>query len=241
MIPIREIADGDIFIVGYPKSGNTWTQNLVAGLVCGVDPEYTADRLVQELVPDVHYKRYYRRYYTPMFFKSHHMPRPEYRRVVYLLRDGRDVMVSYFYHLSALQGRDVDFMGMVRRGEGLFPCKWHEHVEAWLANPYRAEIITIKYEDLKRNSAQELRRLCAFIGADRDAAFLERVAEQASFEKMHRKEQEGRYFKENSLWPEDKHFIRRGVVGSHADEMPADVLDAFLAESARTMSKCAYL
>jgi hypothetical protein len=175
-----------------------------------------------------------------MFFKSHHLPRPEYKRAVYLLRDGRDVMVSYFHHLSAVRGRDMDFMAMVK-GKGLFPCKWHEHVEAWLSNPYRAEIIIIKYEDLKRNSARELRRLCTFISAERDDAFLERIAEQASFEKMNLKEKEGRYFRENSLWPEDKPFIRRGVVGSHADEMPPDVLDAFLKESAKTLGKCDYL
>ena len=28
----------DIFIVGYPKSGNTWFQNLVVGAVYGMDP-----------------------------------------------------------------------------------------------------------------------------------------------------------------------------------------------------------
>src|ERR1017187_5491754 len=72
----------DIFIVGYPKSGNTWIQNMVAGVVFGVNPVLTPDTLIQDLVPDVHYRLYYKRYGTPMFFKSHHLPRPEYKRVI---------------------------------------------------------------------------------------------------------------------------------------------------------------
>ncbi|MBU6402678.1 MAG: hypothetical protein KGS61_20345, partial [Verrucomicrobia bacterium] len=79
-VPITHAVAGDIFIVGYPKSGNTWFQDLVAGVVFGVMPEWAPPELVQELVPDVHARPYYRRYATPTFFKSHHLPRPEYRR-----------------------------------------------------------------------------------------------------------------------------------------------------------------
>src|SRR5262249_35078508 len=85
----------DIFVVGYPKSGNTWFQNLIASLVYGVTTEFTPDTLIQELVPDLHHKRYYRRFRIPMFFKSHDLPTPAFRRVVYLIRDGRDAIISY--------------------------------------------------------------------------------------------------------------------------------------------------
>ena len=71
---------------------------------------------------------------------------PEYRRVVYLLRDGRDVMVSYFHHLRALGeiDDDVDLLRLVRRGDTLFPSRWDRHVEAWERNPFGAEKITIR-------------------------------------------------------------------------------------------------
>jgi len=45
----------DIFIVGYPKSGNTWMQNLVAGVIYGIDARLAPDSLIQDLVPDVHF------------------------------------------------------------------------------------------------------------------------------------------------------------------------------------------
>src|SRR5438093_1486020 len=90
LVPIGEYEADDIFVVGYPKSGHTWFQNLLVGIVYGMDNRYAPDSLIQDLVPDVHYKKYYRRYMRPMFFKSHMFPTQQYKRVVYLLRDGRD-------------------------------------------------------------------------------------------------------------------------------------------------------
>ena len=58
---ISHIDPSDIIIAGYPKSGNTWSQVLISGLVYGVSPTFTPDSVVQDLVPDVHYRRFYRR------------------------------------------------------------------------------------------------------------------------------------------------------------------------------------
>lgn len=240
-MPISKLIENDVFIVGYPKSGNTWFQNLAAAVVWGLIPEYAPPKLAQtDLVPDVHATRFYKRYATPMYFKSHHLPRQDYRRVVYLLRDGRDVMVSY-YHFLRNTRQEVDFLEMVRNGRGLFPCKWHEHVEAWLANPYGAEMLVIRYQDLKTDAVSELSRFCAFVGIDRSREFLEMMAQSASFPKMrHREEAMGRSGVIDR-WIEGRYFARRGEVGSHKDEMPAEVLDAFLEDARSTLQRTRYL
>jgi hypothetical protein len=240
LTPISEHLEEDIFIVGYPKSGNTWFQNLVAGVVYGMNPLYSPDTLVQELVPDVHQKRYYKRFWTPMFFKSHLLPQPDYKRVIYLLRDGRDAMVSYFHFLTALKGHELDFAEMVKYGEGLY-CKWHVHVDAWMTNPYGAETLTISYEDLKNDTVRELQRFCNFVDVDRDPLWLKEVAENAAFEKMQNKEKAGQIYMDNPLWPKDKLFNRRGVVGSYKDEMPPQVLELFLQDAQETLARCGYL
>src|SRR5262245_53888028 len=85
MQSISDVEGADVFIAGYPKSGNTWFQSLIGGAIYGFDPEWAPDRLLQDLVPDVHDKQCYKRYRTPMLFKTHSLPRPEYRNVVYLL------------------------------------------------------------------------------------------------------------------------------------------------------------
>jgi hypothetical protein len=236
--PIDRFDPADVFIAGYPKSGNTWFQNLAAGAVYGFDPEYTPDGLIQDLVPDVHYRTLYKRYRTPMFFKTHFLPRPEYRRVVYLLRDGRDVMVSYWHHLRALLRTEIDLAKMVREGEHLHPCKWHRHVAEWTANPFGASVLTVRYEDLQNDAVRELARFCTFVGEPRETAALERVAAKSSFAVMRQKEQ--RFGWDNATWPKDRPFVRRGVVGSYRDEMPPEILDLFLAEAGPTLRACGY-
>jgi len=236
--PMSEVVPEDIFIAGYPKSGNTWFQDLVAGLVFGLISDKTHPKLVNDLVPDVHCDPVYKRYQTPSFFKTHHKPRPEYKNVVYLLRDGRDAMVSYWHHQCAMERKEVDFLEMVQSGKGLFPCKWHEHVTEWTANPYKARMITIKYEDLLAQPVRELERFCEFSGIEIDRPYIEMIVERASFKKLQKREE--RLGDATDVWPKDKAFFRRGVAGSHKDEMPEEVLNAFLAEAGETLKKHGY-
>ncbi len=224
----------DIFIVGYPKSGNTWMQNLVASVVFWNDPRLTPASLIQDLVPDVHSQRDYLRYRTPMFFKTHHLPRPEYRRVIYLVRDGRDAMVSYFHFLGAINKSDPDFLEMVSLGEGLFPCRWHEHVEAWMANPFGAQMMMISYESLKEKPIDKLQELCSFARLERSRDFLEAVVRNCSFEVMREKETKFGW-DDNGAWPKDKFFVRRGTIGSYRDEMPPAVLASFTEQSSNAL------
>jgi hypothetical protein len=237
-VPISEFSPDDIFIVGYPKSGNTWFQNLVGGVVYGVDPKLSPIALVQELVPDANSRKYFRRYATPMFFKSHSLPCQEYRRVVYLLRDGRDAMVSYRHYREAVDKVKYDFQKFVTPETDLYPCHWPRHVEAWAKNPYEAQMLVIKYEDLLDQPVEQLKRFCEFAGISRETEHLKAVAEAASFRNLHAKEvKEG--------WPDPnfeagKFFFRRGVVGSHKDEMPHEALKIFLGQAAETLHRYGY-
>jgi Sulfotransferase domain len=237
-VPISEFSPDDIFIVGYPKSGNTWFQNLVGGVVYGVDPKLSPIALVQELVPDTSSRKYFHRYATPMFFKSHSLPCQEYRRVVYLLRDGRDAMVSYRHYREAVDKVKYDFQKFVTPETDLYPCHWPRHVEAWAKNPYEAQILVIKYEDLHDQPVEQLKRFCEFAGISRETDHLKAVAEAASFCNLRAKEvKEG--------WPDPnfeagKFFFRRGVVGSHKDEMPHEALKIFLGQAAETLHRYGY-
>jgi hypothetical protein len=235
--PITETQPQDVFVCGYPKSGNTWFQHMVAAVVYGADVELSPDALLNDLVPDIHFRKFYRRYGDTAYFKSHDLPQAAYRNVVYLLRDGRDAMVSYFHHLSATSG-PVDFYDMVKTGRGL-PGKWHEHVEAYVANPFGARMILIRYEDLRRDTLGQLKRFCEFAGIERSERVLARALEKTTFEKMRQKEQRTGW--ETPWWPKDKPFIRRGAVGSFQDEMPSQVLDAFVNDAGATLKAQGYL
>jgi hypothetical protein len=159
---------------------------------------------------------------------------------VYLLRDGRDVMVSNLHFRANLEGRNFDLLRMVRDGEGLYPCRWHEHVDAWMVNPYGTDLLIIRYEDLLTDCLQELRRFCAFMGEDRDDEFLERVVQNASVDNMRKNEQQFGW-SHRPTWPADKSFIRRAQSGSYRDEMPLEIQALFEEQAGKTLRECGYL
>jgi hypothetical protein len=239
---MKLIDPADIVIAGYPKSGNTWMQVLISGVIYGVSPLYAPDSLVQELVPDVHSKTWYRRFQTPMFFKSHKLPSPEYRRVIHLLRDGRDVMVSYLHYQRTTTGLDIPMSEMMRIVETHFPgAAWHSHVSSWIQNPYSADMITVKYEDLLSDPVRELARICDFAAVERPREFLECIARGSSFDRMKQREQVlGWDHPQFRKIPKDKPFVRRGIAGAYRDEFPAVCLERFLADAAPTLLRCGY-
>jgi hypothetical protein len=226
----------DVLLVAYPKSGITWFRVMAAAAIYGADPEYLPNSLLDWLIPELIDPIYYKRWQTPMLFKTHELPRPNFRRVVYLIRDGRDVAVSYFHFLKAV-GEEVTFAKMVEPGYEVYPCTWTKHVESWLANPYGSDMLMIRYEDLKGHPLTELTRFCKFLGISRGDDLLKLIVEKTSFARMRQKElKEGFH-----TFPKDQAFVRRGIIGSFKDEMPKEVLETFTGYSRDTLSKLGYL
>jgi len=156
---------------------------------------------------------------------------------VHLVRDGRDVMVSYHAMQVAL-GQEASLKEMVMEDQGVYPCSWAEHTRQWLKNPYGAEILIIRYEDLHEDPLRELKRFCQFAGIERTSEQLTRAIRGCTRSEMQRKERELGW--DNAEWPKDKPFIRRGVVGSHKDEMPPEVLAYLEREASDVLEQFGY-
>ncbi len=235
---IDDTEPDDVFLVGYPKSGNTWMQNLVAGVLYGIDTTLLCDKLTQLIVPNVHGVGFYKRLTHQSFFKSHALPCASYRRVIYLVRDGRDAMVSYYHMLNAVCRDSVDLFAMVNSGQGLFPCKWHEHIQQWTDNPFQSDMMFVRYEDLQSDPVGELQRVCEFAGLSRNLETIQRCVQGNSFSNMQAKE--NNYGWDNSNWNSEKRFVRRGIVGSYKDEMPAEIVRLFDGQSRRQLTQFGY-
>ena len=237
-LPIAERQTDDIYIVGFPKSGCNWLQNVAAGLFYGVSPGELPDSLIQELVPDIDYYRHYQRHFPTCVFRTHKLPQPEFRRVVYLIRDPRDVFVSLLHFRSALKRTPVSPAEQLRDSR-FSGTAWRTHVESWLDNPYAAEILTLQYEELRRDTVGELKRLSAFLGLSRNEAELRRLAEQTSFQRLREKEE--LYGKANPPnWPSQKRFFRRGQADSHVDELSAETETLLIEQVGPVLQRCGY-
>lgn len=104
----RSLRPTDVFIVTHPRSGTTWMRSLIGNaLVQLVFSESCELGFKNHLyVPDVN-KQYFRGGLLPnplpgiatRFFSTHAPYDPLLPKVIYIIRDPRDVMVSY-YHLN---------------------------------------------------------------------------------------------------------------------------------------------
>ncbi|WP_182869698.1 sulfotransferase domain-containing protein [Rhodopirellula sp. JC639] len=218
-IATNRFEESDVFIAGYPKSGNTWMQLMVAAMLYRFDPGRTPDALVQELVPDIHSKAFYKRFLPTTCFKTHALPQPQYKRVLNIVRDGRDVLCSYRSFNEAL-GHPADLDQMVAGRIELPWGDWQDHVLKWHENPYQAEILTVRYEDLKTDCASQLQRVASFLRLDLSGDEIQSIAEATQVKKM--QDRERRLGWDSKLWPAEKRFVRRGVSGAYRDELSAE-------------------
>lgn len=226
----------DIVIAGFPKSGNTWMQSILSGLQCGVDASVASDTIIQDLVPDLHVNRVGRRHSGMMFFKSHHMPRADFRKVIHLVRDGRDVLVSY-YHFRRALGYKGSMRELMFEDNALYR-DWRTHAKQWIENPYDAEYMLLRYEDLLANPEHEFSRICQFAGLTVDTDRMKDVVRWSNFKSLRQKED--RIGGDNPDWPKEHNFFRRGKRGSYLDEMDGETLDEFLNLNAETMETLGY-
>lgn len=173
-LPVRP---DDILLASYPNSGDTLTRFLIANLI-HPDEEVGLDNL-HRLVPDsdVSVKRDFDRAPRPRIIKSRSSFDPRYRRVIYVVRDPRDVVVSQYDFLrKARRTNDAltveDFVERFLVGEdaasrvapGDFGS-WGENAGSWLAaRSGHPGFFLLRYEDLLADPARELTRVAEFAG-----------------------------------------------------------------------------
>jgi hypothetical protein len=136
-IPIR--AD-DIFVVSFCKSGNTWTRFLLANLLNPGRP--VTFESIERTFPDIYRFQYqdYAKLTSPRVIKSHECFDPPYRRIIYIVRDPRDVAILLYHFLRKIKTIDDAFPLETYASDGFIRGKgsgrtWREHVGSWLLNP----------------------------------------------------------------------------------------------------------
>jgi hypothetical protein len=200
----------DFHLVSYPKSGNTWLRYLIAdAIIRSNNIEFKVDESsLNFVVPgtpkradvvnsDIRNKIIDTG--APRVFKSHSAYNKHYPKVILLVRDPRDVMVSYFlYSKERLKNFNGSFSEFIRSNTGIY--QWLKHTNSWLNN----YDFLINYEELLDEPIKSLRRLFDFIGIENlDDATIEEIVMENSILKLREKSP-------SSQFTENFNFFRSG-------------------------------
>ena len=217
----------DTFLVSYPKSGNTWVRFLLANLI---HPDETVgfaniNRLLP--APGVLSKRFLKSLPRPRILKSHEPFDARFRKVIYLVRDPRDVAVSE-YHFD-LKKRYIaadmtleQFIKPFLAGETSSYGSWWEHVASWVGTRYgNPKFLLARYEDLLADPISETAKIAEFLGIAADAERIKSAVECSSADRMRKLEKE-----DADKWTGTKNtrqeipFVRAAKSGGWRESLP---------------------
>jgi hypothetical protein len=227
--PGLRVDSDDTFLVSYPKSGNTWIRFLVANFVC---PEagvtlLSADRLIPNV--DGQSKKYFKEMPRPRIIKSHYPFQHAYKRVIYVVRDPRDVVLSQ-YHYQIKRGvlpvgAPIEpFVSAFLAGEVCPYASWGENVSSWLAarrkNP---DFVLIRYEDLLRQTSVELARMAKLLKIEPTPDRIALAVERSTADRMRQLEKvEGSRWASTKGTRQDMSFIRAAKDRQWKTGLPQD-------------------
>jgi hypothetical protein len=214
----------DTFLVSFPRSGNTWTRFLIANLAYyGTDVGFAN---IERLIPDISSQssKAVKRTPRPRIIKSHEYFDTRYPKVIYLVRDPRDVALSY-YEFNRKYGHIDDTCPLedfVSRFVHWAPWgTWGEHVGSWVvARGKNPNFLLVRYEDMKRNTENELGKITSFLGIQASPEQLGNAVAASSAERMRALE---RVQSQQWVVTKDKRddipFVRTAKTGSWKDRL----------------------
>src|SRR5262245_43827241 len=235
----RADREAECFLVSYPKCGRTWLRMLLSRALelhyGAPEVDYLGGAFLGGNVPgaprvrvthddDPHWK-------TPRGL-DRRKRRYRGKRVVFLVRDPRDVVVSMYFERSrrerAYSGTLSQFLHEQRGSLDTILA----YYDVWArSRDIPSEFLVVRYEDLRRDTARELERLLAFLGVrDVAEATMSEAVRFASFESMREMESAGS-LESGRLRPRDPNDpesfkTRRGKVGGFVDYLTPEEIEA---------------
>jgi hypothetical protein len=186
----------DTFVVSYPRSGNTWTRFLIANLL---HPDQNVSFTnIEQLIPDTSSQsnRALKRTPRPRIIKTHQYFDHRYGKLIYIVRDPRDVALSY-YDFQRKYMQIADEYPLDRYVDEFVTGKlisadwgtWSENVASWIFTRGNSPtFLLLRYEDMMNDTAQELTRIANFLAVNPDTSRIQQAIERSSADRMRKLE-----------------------------------------------------
>jgi len=232
----------DVFIASFPKSGTTWTQQIVRlvysrGLIHDSDPPlHTIIPWLDdsEDLPDLSVVD---SMLSPRVFKSHNpyhlLPRnlTESNRLIYVTRNAKDTAVSMYFHTFGFKMYEYDkpiehFIDEFMAGRVEYGPYW-THLKSWHAQREQRNILVLHYEEMQADLAATVARVAHFLDQSLTNEEIERIAQLSTFSSMKKDPRTSM-----QLWDEEQRkpgmpFMRKGEAGDWANHFTPELAQVF--------------
>ncbi|MEM7178437.1 MAG: sulfotransferase domain-containing protein [Pseudomonadota bacterium] len=145
---------------------------------------------------------------------------------IYILRDPRDMVLSYADHwgipVERAAAQIADKRNQIQanaKSVTQFLGSWSTHVEGW-AKAREFRTIVVRYEDMLTQPDKEFARILTHIGAPVEAKGLAQAVERSSFSTLARDEASNGF---SERGPQQETFFRSGTSGGWRSTLPPDL------------------
>ena len=209
---------------------------------------------VQEFFPAIHARdreiACYSHLPNPRMFRNESPLCGElYPKTIYIMRDPRSVLMSYYHHVLHDLGEHewtldayVEEMltyGCIKRLEPEL-VRWDKHVSSWLERAKHQPVKLVKYEEMQRDRRQVLEDVIKFIGFACDDEDIALAVEQGSFENMRKNEETYGAEPYSGTKGEKGYFVRNGKADGWKKELTPDLAALIEREFSATMRLAGY-
>lgn len=249
---LSDCSDGrkTLFISSYPKSGTTWMQAIIYNLLSNGNqnfkhiseyspffeiektwmvPQDGSTMTLKQIYEDNHRQLNWRVFNTHLRWDM--MPKAPNMRYIYVVRNGKDVALSFFQHLSNQDDADcftgslLDFVN--QWCDGVIPFgNWINHLQSWMEayqnhnsvvvdGQEQPTILLVRYEDMIAQPLECVLRIISHLELEINAERAQELLQYVSFDYM--KTHQEQYMPISVPWKECYSFIRNGKVGDSAN------------------------
>lgn len=186
-----------------------------------------------------------------LLMKTHHgnyqidgtalIPKSLTRGAIYIVRDPRDVAVSWSHHftqdLDASIARMLSPVCNIKYPTGLIYRigPWWKHVESWLTDR-PAKLTVVRYEDLLANPKESFTRVLRGVGLEPDEERVEFAMREASMASLREKESDSGFKEKRG----GDVFFRQGKSGKWREELNKEQVHKIERECGEVMAALGY-
>lgn len=162
-------------------------------------------------------------------------------RAVYLVRDPRDVVVSFARHIDQPIDKVIDLLGKEGAVSQNTDCKslfhilstWSVHVNSWMSES-QFPVMCVKYETLRKEPCEQFSKIARFVGLDVEPEQVERAVDLVGIDKL-------RAFEAKHGFKEAKNGVFFGDTGGWQQKLTTEQADRIVNDHHAVMEAMGYV